>query len=116
MADTIVYDDGCAFCRRMVGWVAAHDARRRFEALPCQSPQRAERFPQLAEADCLAAVQVVGEDGAAVVAEEAVGHILRALPGWGWLGRLCLSRPLRPVAAWGYRWMAANRRRLGCGC
>jgi len=117
MAATIVYDDGCAFCRRVVDWVAARDVHARFVALACRSPERAARFPWMSESRCLAAVQLVNDDGAAAEeAEVAVGRILQGLPGWGWLGRLVLLPRLRPLMGWGYRWMAKNRGRLGCGC
>lgn len=114
MVATIVYDERCALCRRMVAWVARRDADGRFRALGCRAPERALRFPWLSESDCLAAVQLIEGDGGTSSAEVAVGRILRALPGWGWLGRVVLLRPLRPLTGGGYRWVARHRRRLGC--
>ena len=109
----LIYDAGCAVCRQAADWVrrnaAAPDA---FEFLPCGSAEAMERFPEIREADCLAAVHLVPPGGKALAGERALPEILRRLPRYRRAaclfrvpGAHLLSRVL-------YRRFAAHRGRI----
>src|SRR5512134_3897588 len=79
----LIYDADCPVCRGSMEWVRRNaPAPVAFEFIPCRSPETRERFPAVAEADCLRAVHLVLPDGTILAGEKAIPEILRRLPGW----------------------------------
>lgn len=110
----VIYDGACGLCQGSVGWVSRRARAGAFEFLPCQAVERRARYPALAEATCLEAIQLVLPDGRILGGAAALPEILRRLRGWRWaaaLFRVPGARLLAPIA---YRWIARNRYRISC--
>ena len=60
----LIYDAECPMCRASAMWVMRLAlSRGALEILPCRSPLRAARYPQISETACLTAMQLVLPDG-----------------------------------------------------
>lgn len=109
MPATLIYDGDCPLCRKAVDWVAARKADPSLELLPCQSPERSERFPELTEQECMESVQFVLEDGTRHAGADSLPYILLRVRGWRWLARVLQL----PVVSWAsptvYKLIARNR-------
>lgn len=113
----LIYDGDCPMCRASALWLlrrAMAGGARGLEILPCRSPARRRRYPQINDEACLSAMQLVLPDGRVLAGADAVPEILRRIPRWGWLARLLALPAVRPVARRLYRWVADNRMRLSC--
>jgi predicted DCC family thiol-disulfide oxidoreductase YuxK len=110
----VVYDGACGLCQGSVAWVRDRARPREFEFLPCQAPERRVRFPWMDEAACLAAIQLVLQDGRVLSGAEAIPEILSRLRGWRWLALVFRAPGARWVAPPLYRWVARNRCRISC--
>jgi len=89
-------------------------SRGALEILPCRSDARRRRYPDIAEATCLTAMQLVLPDGRVLAGGDAVPEILRRVRGWGWVAALFSVPGARPIARRVYAWMARNRMRISC--
>ncbi len=112
---TLIYDGECGICRRSVRWVQERDREERIELVPYQDPTVPERFPEIPRDDMERAMQLVARDGARWEGARALEEILAILPGWRVAAPLFRIPGVRRVAGWIYRWVATNRRHLGCG-
>ena len=112
---TLIYDAECAMCRASAMWLMRRAlAGGELKLLPCRSSVRRERFPQVPEALCMTAMQLVLPDGRVLGGADAVPELLRRIRGWGWVAGLFALPPVRPVARRLYAWIAANRMKLSC--
>ena len=112
---TLIYDAECAICRKSALWLMRRAySSGELEILPCRSPVRQERFPQVKEDECLSAMQLVLPDGRRLSGADAVPELLRRIHGWGWLAGVFALPPVRPVARRVYGWVARNRMRISC--
>lgn len=112
---TLIYDGECAMCRASALWVMRLAlSRGALEILPCRSEPRRTRFPQVSDAACLEAMQLVLPDGRVLAGADAVPELLRRIRGLGWLATLFALPGARPVARRFYAWVARNRMRLSC--
>jgi predicted DCC family thiol-disulfide oxidoreductase YuxK len=84
------------------------------EILPCRSPVRTQRFPELTEEACLSAMQLILPDGRIVAGADAVPELLRRIRGAGWLAGLFAFPPMRPLSRRVYASIARNRMRISC--
>ncbi|HEY1286229.1 MAG TPA: DUF393 domain-containing protein [Solirubrobacterales bacterium] len=112
-APVLLFDGDCGFCT-----TCARLAQRRID------PEAEIVAWQLAdleglgvtEEDASEAVQWVEEDGTVRSGHEAVAALFRdGGPIWRPIGRLLVLPGISPLAAWGYRLVAANRHRLPGG-
>ena len=104
-------------CRASALWLmrrALAGGAQAFEILPCRSPVRRARFPQIAEEACLGAMQLVLPEGRVLSGADAVPEILARIPRWRWLARLFDLPGTRPLARRVYGWIARNRMKLAC--
>lgn len=111
----LIYDGACPICQSAVRWVQRRALPGRFEFLPCQSPERQARFPQISEQACLEALQLVLPDGRVLAGDAAIPEILRRAKGWRWLAHLFRLPGVGAVAPRVYAWVARNRYTLSCG-
>jgi predicted DCC family thiol-disulfide oxidoreductase YuxK len=113
----LIYDGDCSMCRASALWLMRRALAGRaseLEILPCRSPARHTRFPQVSESACLRAMQLVLPDGRVLAGADAVPEILARIPRWRWLARLFDLPGVRPLARHVYAWIADNRMRLSC--
>jgi predicted DCC family thiol-disulfide oxidoreductase YuxK len=112
---TLVYDADCAMCRASALWLMRRAmAAGELEILPCRSGPRRARFPQITEARCMRAMQLVLPDGRVLEGADAVPELLRRIPHWGWAASFMAVPGMRSVARRAYGWIAANRMRISC--
>ena len=105
----VIYDGQCPMCAGAVAWVERHAVQGAFEFLACQSSDRARRFPELAEAACLEAMQLVLPDGRILAGAGALPEILGRLRGWRWLAAAFRLPGVGWAAPTIYRWVARHR-------
>jgi predicted DCC family thiol-disulfide oxidoreductase YuxK len=111
----LIYDAECPMCRASAMWLMRLAlSRRGIEILPCRSPVRAVRYPQISEAACLTAMQLVLPDGRVLAGADAVPELLRRIRGLGWVATLFALPGMRPVSRRVYGWIARNRMRISC--
>ncbi|MBN2312031.1 MAG: DUF393 domain-containing protein [Candidatus Hydrogenedentes bacterium] len=109
---TLIYDAQCPLCSAATAWLMERTPAGAIELLPCQSPERAARFPAIAEATCLEAVQVISPDGVVYAGERALPHLLRLMNGWRWFAWVFAVPGVSLLAPFAYRWVAAHRHAL----
>jgi len=109
----VVYDGECSFCLRQIERIKVRDRRSQFEFVPRQSPGLDERFPRLADDDFNSGMRLVTPEGEILVGADALYHIVRRLPIWGKVAWIYRLPGLNALARLVYRWIAANRQRLG---
>lgn len=64
MSYTVLYDGACSVCRRAIGWLAGEPKLVELEFVPIGSEIHLARAPWLHPNEALAAVTVLGPDGA----------------------------------------------------
>ena len=111
----LIYDDECAMCRASALWLMRLALTGgALEILPCRAEARAARFPQVPEAACLVAMQLVLADGRVLAGADAVPELLRRVRGLGWVAAVFALPGMRPLARRVYGWIAKNRMRISC--
>ena len=105
----LVFDGGCGFCTRTLGWLRLLDRRRIIETAPYQRAGVPERLG-CSLADCTASVQWLGPDGQRAEGAEAVNAALAVALRSTWPLRL-YARTAAPQKTL-YNWVATNRHRL----
>jgi predicted DCC family thiol-disulfide oxidoreductase YuxK len=112
---TLIYDAECAMCRASALWLMRRAlSSGRLEILPCRSGVRRQRFPQVTEAACMTAMQLVLPDGRVLSGADAVPELLRRIRGWGWVAGVFALPGIRPLARRLYAWIARNRMKISC--
>jgi predicted DCC family thiol-disulfide oxidoreductase YuxK len=111
----LIYDDECPMCRASALWLMRlARSLGAVEILPCRSSVRVARFPQISEAACLTAMQLVLPDGRVLEGAEAVPELLHRIRGLGWLAAVFALPGMRPLARRVYGWIARNRMNISC--
>ena len=111
----LIYDAECAMCRASALWIMRRAlSRGALEILPCRSGATRQRFPQVTEAACLTAMQLVLPDGRVLSGADAVPELLRRIRGWGWVAAVFALPGIRPLARRLYAWVAQNRMKISC--
>jgi predicted DCC family thiol-disulfide oxidoreductase YuxK len=113
---TIVYDGSCNLCRRGLRWIYRFDWFKKFDALPYQSDQLHERFPQLNRADCERVIHVVFSDERVYVGGDALRKIYLCMPATFIVGVIMTIPPLPSVVRKIYSWIASRRQCFGKKC
>lgn len=109
----LVFDGDCGFCTSSVEF-----GRRRIRRMPTAIAYQRAPLAELGltEDACRTAVQYVGVDRRVHAAHLAVAALLVDAGGlWRPCGWALRVPPVRWIAAIAYRWIAANRHRLGRG-
>ena len=102
-------------CMRWMGRVRSWDSNGVFEYLPLQDPSIPDRFPDLTSDALEREMHVIGPEGRVWAGAEAVERIVALLPLGRWISWIFALPLARPIADRVYRWVAANRSRMGCG-
>ncbi len=113
----LIYDGDCSMCRASALWLmrrALAGGADQFEILPCRSPVRRERYPQITDEACMSAMQLVLPDGRVLSGADAAPEIIRRIPRWRWLAGVFALPGVRPLSRRGYAWIARSRMKLSC--
>ncbi len=105
----LIYDGECAMCRASALWLmrrALAGGADQFEILPCRSSVRRERYPQITDEACMAAMQLVLPDGRVLSGADAAPEIIRRIPRWRWLAGAFGLPGVRPLSRRAYAWIA----------
>jgi predicted DCC family thiol-disulfide oxidoreductase YuxK len=103
-------------CRGSALWLMRRArAAGLLEILPCRSGPRRARYPQISDAACMEAMQLVLPDGRVLSGADAVPELLRRVRGWRWVAALFGLPPVLPLTRRVYAWVARNRMRVSCG-
>jgi predicted DCC family thiol-disulfide oxidoreductase YuxK len=111
LREALLWDGGCAFCRRSVA-LFERLARRRVRTLPAE--EAAGALPAEAAAASREQVLWVDTEGAIHGGALAAALALRAA-GRPFLGWMIGNAAVLPLSRAVYRWIARRRSRLGCG-
>lgn len=106
----LIYDDKCSLCRGCMKWIELHAIRRDiFEFIPCQSDERKNRFPEIADEVCLQSLHLIFPDNRILRGDKALPEIIHRLKGFRWLHILFKIPIIRVLMYAIYRWVANNR-------
>ncbi len=109
----VVYDGECSFCLRQVERIKQRDRSAQLEYVPRQSPGLDKRFPRLADSEFSSGMRLITPGGEILVGADALYRIVRLLPVWGNIAWIYRLPGVNTLARMAYRWIAANRHRLG---
>ncbi len=109
MSATLIYDASCPLCCAAREWIERHAIAGAFDYMPCQSEERARRYPAVGEARCMEAIHLVFADGRTFAGDAALPHICRGLRRWRWLACVLDTPPVTLVSPAAYRFIAKRR-------
>jgi predicted DCC family thiol-disulfide oxidoreductase YuxK len=107
---TVLYDDDCGFCKRLLSKFLAWDRDRRLRPVALQDPEADRLLEGMPEAERMASWHLVSPDGSVRSGGAAVAPLLRMLPGGPAPARAVEWIPGTTDRA--YRWVARNRSAL----
>lgn len=108
---TLLYDETCGFCTRVVQWVAGQKRGSDIAIMPCQFALMAGSFP-VTETDCLTSIQLYDAQGGLATKGQAVARVLSILWDAQWPERVAGLPIIRQTLDLGYTFIAVNRHRL----
>ena len=112
----IFYDGHCRICtrsKRVIERMAPPSADLRF--VDIKDAAALAPFPMVDPAATRAQIFVLAPGGQLRGGYDGLVSLMPALGNWGWLESLARSRPVAAVGRLIYRWIAANRYRIGGG-
>ncbi len=109
---TLIYDGECGLCQKAARWVNFQARPGEIETLPCQSEERKQRFPNMDEAKCLEAMQLVLSNGDVYSGEQALPPLFKRMRGWRWMAGVFSLPLVNRVSPPLYRAIANHRHNL----
>jgi lipase maturation factor 1 len=104
----LVYDNDCGFCRL---WVSRWSPFTQDTVIYQPSQDVAENYPQISPQQFESSVYFVASDGSFCSGAQAVFKTLAYAPNGKWFLKAYENIPgFAPVAEWGYRQVAVNRK------
>lgn len=110
MNATLIYDANCPLCCVARDWVEHHAIPGAFDFVACQSDERARRFPEAGEEQCMQAMQLIYADGRRYSGDAALPHICLGLKRWRWIATILSVPPISTLSPYVYGYVARNRR------
>lgn len=107
---TLLYDRECPLCRRAASWAFERARRGSLEIMPCGSVEQLRAFPDMDQAECEAAPQLVLEGEQVYSGDALIPPLFDRLKRWHWIGKLFRVPLLTWLAPLGYRTLARNRK------
>jgi predicted DCC family thiol-disulfide oxidoreductase YuxK len=104
---TVLYDDGCAFCMRLLSVLLRWDRAGRLHPVALQRSEADRLLPELTPAERMASWHLIAPTGERHSGGSALTELLRLLPG-GQLPAAGLARFPR-LTDRAYRWVAEHR-------
>jgi predicted DCC family thiol-disulfide oxidoreductase YuxK len=125
VAPTLLFNDECAVCRRLAGWVrrsaekSASGAKVLVRPIGDDPDALAQLAAKLDIWEAYATIHLVMPDGSMKLGGEAVAEVLRRLPNCRWFAwsfdvGILGVRPFQWLLDAGYAFLAAVRPLLGC--
>lgn len=108
---TLLYDADCSFCRWSLDRILAWDRNRRLRPLPLQTEEAARLSGGMDEHTRMASWHLVSPEGRVWSGGAAVAPLARLLPFGAPVAMAADALPSTTERA--YRWVVANRGRLG---
>lgn len=109
---TVIYDDRCPLCVNMMEWMGKKLDLTGCAFVPCDSPERRERFPLITSERCRAAILLISGDGGIFEGDRAIEEVLRRGKKWGSLSLLWKVPLLSKFYPSLYRWVSVKRYRI----
>lgn len=107
---TVLYDDDCGFCKRLLSKLLAWDRGRRLRPVALQEPEADLLLEDMPQGRRMESWHLVAPDGTVRSGGEALAPLLRMLPGGGPAAAVVARIP--GLTDRSYRWVAANRSAL----
>jgi predicted DCC family thiol-disulfide oxidoreductase YuxK len=108
----LIYDGACPICRGTVSWLRENEVADSFDMVPCQSDERAGRFPGIEPGACMRAMHLVLPDGKVLIGEQALPKIVARLKGYRVAAFLFALPGAGALSRIAYRWFAERRYRI----
>jgi predicted DCC family thiol-disulfide oxidoreductase YuxK len=109
----VFYDGHCRLCRRGRQTIERLRPAADLRFVDVNDARALAAYPALAGADVLGQMYVLDPAGRLSGGYDALVALAPAMPLFAWMSPLLSLRPLRAVGRRLYRWVAANRYRLG---
>lgn len=107
---TVLYDDDCGFCKRLLSKFLAWDRDRRLRPVALQDPEAGRLLGGMPQERRMESWHLVTPDGTVRSGGEALAPLLQMLPGGGPVAAVVARTPRLTDRS--YRWVAANRSAL----
>ena len=108
----LFFDGDCGLCHRFVTFVLNHEQEARFQFAPLGGETFSEVFDEESSKEFPDSLILKTETGELLMFSDAAVYVLKTLsPGWRRVGNVIGVLP-KPVRDFGYRCVAANRRKL----
>lgn len=109
----ILWDGDCGFCARSLDWVKRQKIEGEFLYLSFHDAAAAQWREKIGVGKLEKAMHVVDEEGKISAGADGFRVMLSQMPRWKWLAAIMALPGIRHLCRAGYRWVAANRSRLG---
>jgi predicted DCC family thiol-disulfide oxidoreductase YuxK len=109
----VFYDASCRICRRGRQMIERLRPKADVRFVDSTDPRAMASYPDMAHADVAGQMYVRDPAGRISGGYDAIVALLPTLSGIAWTAGILGSRTLRAVGRPAYRWLAANRYRLG---
>lgn len=108
---TLLYDETCGFCTRVVQWVSRQKRGEQIRVMPCQFALLTSSHP-ITEVDCLTSIQFFDAQGQLATKGQAAAKVMGILWNSRWPERIARLPVIRHSLDLGYTFIAVNRHRL----
>jgi predicted DCC family thiol-disulfide oxidoreductase YuxK len=109
----VFYDAACHICRRGRQTIERLRPTTEVRFVDMNDARTMAPYPDMAGADLQGQMYVREPSGRVTGGYDALVALAATLPALAWVTPLLASRPLRAIGRPAYRWLAANRYRLG---
>jgi predicted DCC family thiol-disulfide oxidoreductase YuxK len=109
----VFYDGQCRICRRGRQTLERLRPRAQVRFIDANDPRAMAPYPDMAGADVAGQMYVRDPAGKISGGYDALVALVPTLSGISWAAGILGSRALRAIGRPAYRWLAANRYRLG---
>jgi predicted DCC family thiol-disulfide oxidoreductase YuxK len=110
---TVIYDGKCGFCRTKIQDIQRLDSERQLQFMPRQNAETEQRFPQIKSLELNEGILLIDQHGQIYVAADAMYEIGRRLPKTRAISSIYRLPIIKQIIQLGYKFIAANRHRLG---
>jgi predicted DCC family thiol-disulfide oxidoreductase YuxK len=110
---TVLFDGSCRICQRSRLMIERMRPRADVRFVDVNARRELARYPQMAGADALGQIHVLDPAGQLTGGYDALVALAPVLPPVAWASRFLGWSPVRRLGHRAYRWIAANRYRLG---